>query len=62
MKQQEFCVMIGRGNFAITKPSHSYRRLDMEGRRIIDSQDTTLQIDQICITDVWDALDNVFTK
>ena len=40
----------------------NYLSLGTKGRRIFGSQGPTLQIDQISTKDLWDALDNVFTK
>ena len=34
----------------------------MEGRRIFGSLETTIQIDRISAKDLWESLDQVFTK
>ena len=39
-----------------------YLSLGTEGRWIFGSQEPTVQIDQISTKDLWDTLDNVFTK
>ena len=42
--------------------SLTYLNLAMEGRQIFGSQETTIQIDRISTKDLWESLDQVFTK
>ena len=42
--------------------SLTYLSLGMEGRRIIGSQEPNIQIDQVSTKDLWESLDQVFTK
>ena len=42
--------------------SLTYLSLGMEGRQIFGSKEPTIQIDQICTKDLWESLDQVFTK
>ena len=45
-----------------TAVSLTYLSLGTEGRRICGSQELTTQIDPISTKDLWESLDNVFTK
>ena len=42
--------------------SLSYLCLGTEGRRIFGSQETNIQIDRVTTKDLWESLDQVFTK
>ena len=42
--------------------SLTYLSLGMEGRRIFGSQEPNIQIDRVTTTDIWESLDQVFTK
>ena len=42
--------------------SLTYLRLGTEGRRIFGFQEPTVQIDHLSTEDLWDSLDNVFSK
>ena len=39
-----------------------YFSLGMEGRRIFDSQESNIKIDRVSTKDLWESLDQVFTK
>ena len=64
LKQRENCATIDRGNSVIPNKAVSliYLSVGTEGRRIFGSQEPTIQIDQISTKDLWNGLDNVFTK
>ena len=40
----------------------TYLSLEMEGRRIFGSQEPNIHIDRVTTTDLWESLDQVFTK
>ena len=42
--------------------SLTYFSLGMEGRRIFGSQEPNIQIDRVTTKDLWESLDQVFTK
>ena len=63
LKRRDYCAVIDHGSLATRKAvSLTYLKLGIEGRRNFGSQESTIQIDQISTKDLWESLDNVFTK